>query len=55
MCVTYYVPANPVVGVIKGVSLPLKQFGEQSPQIIIVWLFKEVQPSHISQVGGHLL
>ena len=55
MCVTYYLPANPVVSVVKGVSFSLKQFSEQSPQIFIVRLFKEVQPSHISQVSGHLL
>lgn len=54
-CVTYYLPANPVVSVVEGVSFPLKQLSEQSPQIFIVRLFKEVQPSHISQVGGHLL
>lgn len=53
--VTHNLPANPVVGVVKGVSFSLKQFREQSPQIFIVWLFKEVQPPHISQVGGHLL
>lgn len=52
---TYYLSANPVVSVVKGVSLPLKQFSEQSPQIFIVGLFKEVQSSHISQVGRHLL
>lgn len=55
MCITYYLPADPVVSVVKGVSFSLKQFSEQSPQIFIVRLFKEVQPSHISQVSGHLL
>lgn len=55
VCVTYYLPANPVVSVVKGVPFSLKQFSEQSPQIFIVGLFKEIQPSHISQVGGHLL
>lgn len=52
---TYYLPANPVVSVVEGVSFTLKQFSEQSSQIFIVGLLKEVQSSHISQVGGHLL
>ena len=52
---TYYLPANPVIGVIKGVSFPLKQLSEKCPQVFIVRLLKEVQPPHITQVGGHLL
>ena len=52
---TYYLPANPVIGVIKGVSFPLKQLSKKCPQVFVVWLLKEVQPPHITQVGGHLL
>lgn len=46
--VTHYLPADPVVRVVEGVAFTLKQFSEQSPQIFIVWFFKEVQPSHVS-------
>lgn len=31
MCVTYYLSADPVVGVVEGVSFSLKQFSEQGP------------------------
>lgn len=48
MCVTYYLPANPVVSIIKGVAFSLKQLSEQRPQIFVVWLFKEVQPPDVS-------
>lgn len=52
---TYYLPANPVIGVIEGVSFPLKQLSEQCSQVFVVWLLEEVQPPDVAQVGCHLL
>lgn len=52
---THDLPADPVVGVVEGVALPLEQLGEQGAQVLVVGLFEEVQAPHVSQVGGHLL
>lgn len=54
MLATHNRSAIPVVGVVKSVTFALKQLGEQSPQILVVGLLKEVQPPHVAQVRGHL-
>lgn len=45
---------SPVVLVIKDVSISVKEVCEEFPQIVVVRLLKEVKPTHIPQVGGHL-
>lgn len=52
---TYNLPADPVVCVIKRVSFALKQLGEQGPQVLIVRLFEEIQPPDVAQIRSHLL
>lgn len=39
---THNWPANPVVGVVKGVAFLFEQLREDGPQVIIVWSLKEV-------------
>lgn len=46
--------ADPVVFVVKDIAVPVEQIGEELPQVVVVRLLKEVQPPHITQVGGHL-
>lgn len=46
--------ADPVVLVVEDVAVPVEQIGKKLPQIIVIWLLKEVQPPHIAQVSGHL-
>lgn len=45
---------SPVVLVVKDVSVSVKEIREELPQIFVVRLLEEVEPPHISQVGGHL-
>lgn len=47
--------ADPVVLVIKDVAIPVEEVCEELPQVVVIWFLKEVQSSHISQIGGHLL
>lgn len=46
--------ADPVVFVVEDVAVPIKQIGEELPQVIVIRLLKKIQPPHIAQVGGHL-
>lgn len=46
--------ANPVVIVVKHVAVPVEEVGEELPQVVVIGLLEEVQPPHVSQVGGHL-
>lgn len=46
--------ADPVILIVKDIAVPIKQIGEELPQVVVIRLLKEVQPPHIAQVGGHL-
>lgn len=46
--------ADPVVIVVKHVAVPVEEVGEELPQVVVIRLLEEVQPPHVSQVGGHL-
>lgn len=54
MRLTYDLPAHPVVCVIKRVSFAFKQLSEQGPQVLVVRLFKEIQPPDVAQIRSHL-
>lgn len=46
--------SSPVILVVKDVSVSVKEVCEEFPQIVVIRLLEEVQPTHVPQVGGHL-
>lgn len=46
--------SSPIILVVKDVSVSVKEVRKEFPQIVVVRLLKEVQPTHVPQVGGHL-
>ncbi len=46
--------SSPVILVVKDVSVSVKEVRKEFPQIVVVRLLKEVQSTHVPQVGGHL-
>lgn len=45
---------SPVILVVEDVSVSVEQVSEEFPQIVVIWLFKEIESTNVSQISGHL-
>lgn len=50
----YHCPSCPIEFAIVHIAFAIEEILEQSSQVVVVGRFKEVQPSHVPQVGGKL-
>lgn len=45
---------SPVILVVEDVSVSVEQVSEEFPQIVVIRLFEEIEPTNVPQIGGHL-